>query len=56
MVGAFSAHRKDVCNKSVLVIDDVITTGATIRACAAALIAAGAKQVYGLTLARSLHA
>lgn len=35
----------------LLLIDDVYTTGATLRACAAELKTAGASQVYGLTLA-----
>jgi len=39
--------------KSVLLIDDVFTTGATVSACAAALKAAGAQEVFALTLARS---
>ncbi len=38
---------------SVLVVDDVSTSGATLNACAQALAAAGAVRVYGLTLARA---
>ena len=38
--------------KSVLVVDDVLTTGATVEACAAALQRAGARHVDVLTLAR----
>jgi predicted amidophosphoribosyltransferase len=38
--------------KSVLLIDDVFTTGATIDACARALKRAGAGKVLVLTLAR----
>jgi len=49
---AFSANPAYVKQKAVLIIDDVATTGATIRACSEALRNAGAKEVYGLTLAR----
>ena len=37
---------------TVLLIDDVATTGSTLSECATALKAAGAVQVYALTLAR----
>jgi len=49
---AFTASPKYVENKSVLIIDDVATSGATLRACAQALRNAGAVTIYGLTLAR----
>jgi predicted amidophosphoribosyltransferase len=42
----------DVEGHSLLLIDDVYTTGATLRACAMTAFAAGANAVYGLTLAR----
>lgn len=38
--------------ESVLLVDDVFTTGATASACASALRAAGAREVFVLTLAR----
>ena len=42
--------------RTVVVIDDVMTTGATLRACADVLRAAGANEVRLLTLARApLH-
>jgi ComF family protein len=39
--------------RDVLLVDDVFTTGATARAAAAALLAAGARSVQVLTLARA---
>jgi len=38
--------------KSVTLVDDVLTSGATLNACAKALKRAGVKDVYALTLAR----
>lgn len=53
VVGAFKAHRADeVRGKSVLLIDDVMTTAATADACSRALLRAGARQVEVLLLAR----
>ena len=51
---AFSANPEIVKNKSVLLIDDVATTGATLSASTQALLSAGAKHIYALTLARAV--
>jgi len=51
--GAFQAKHAAVAGKSILVIDDVATSGSTINECAGALLDAGANLVYGLTLART---
>ncbi|MFN3966235.1 MAG: ComF family protein [Endomicrobiia bacterium] len=40
--------------KSILIIDDVSTTGETINQCAKVLRMAGAKNIFGLTLARDI--
>jgi ComF family protein len=42
-----------VDNLRVLLLDDVMTTGATLDACARALSEAGARSVLGLTIARA---
>ncbi len=54
VANAFTCRDHSVCNKQVLLIDDVSTSGATLDACAAALKAAGATSVWGLVLAREI--
>jgi ComF family protein len=51
--GAFSAHPGIVRGRSVLLLDDLVTTGATLAACASALLSGGARRVFGLTVARA---
>lgn len=55
VLGAFRADPDLVLHRTVLIVDDVTTSGATMQTCAGALLAAGAEQVYGLTLARAFH-
>jgi ComF family protein len=52
---AFEVGNPDaVKNKSVLLIDDVMTTGSTIDACTKVLLETGASAVNVLTLARTI--
>jgi ComF family protein len=48
---AFTCCNQDVRGQRVLIVDDVLTTGATLRSCAKALLEGKAEGVWGLTLA-----
>ena len=52
VAGAFrAADPEQVEGKRILLVDDVITTGATVAACTQALMAAGAESVFALAMA-----
>lgn len=52
--GAFRARPERVRGRRVLVVDDVLTSGATAWACTRALLSAGAREVGVLTVARAV--
>lgn len=47
------SNKKAVKGKTILIVDDVFTTGTTINECAKTLVEAGAKAVYSVTLAHA---
>jgi ComF family protein len=47
-------HPKRIANRRILLVDDVMTTGATADECARTLLAAGARRVDVLTLTRAV--
>jgi ComF family protein len=58
VAGAFAcasvSATRTLFGRRIVIIDDVSTTSATLEACATPLFAAGAKEIWGLVLARPL--
>jgi predicted amidophosphoribosyltransferase len=55
LFGAFAvADRARVVGRGFLVLDDVMTTGATLNECAETLMRAGAREVRVVALARAV--
>lgn len=53
--GAFAiSPRRSISRKTLLLVDDVYTSGATVKECARVLLRSGAREVQVLTLARTV--
>ena len=51
--GAFRGQARQLAGKSILLMDDVATTGSTLASASDAALEAGAREVYCLTIARA---
>lgn len=52
---AFIGNSAKLKGKKVLLVDDIITTGATLRSCTKALIDSGCKTVFCITVAQTVR-
>lgn len=55
VLGAFHAESRIVAGKTLLLIDDIATTGATLDSASRALQDAGASKIYALTFAKAMQ-
>lgn len=52
--GAFSIkHKEKIEGKTVMLVDDVYTTGSTLKECSLTLLAGGVKEVKAVTVAQA---
>lgn len=54
MEGAFFGNTAKLKGRSVLLVDDIITTGATMNHCAKAILESGARCVDGISVAKTM--
>jgi len=55
LLGVFDCqNQQKIKNKNILLIDDIYTTGSTIKECAKVLKNAGAKKIIGVVIARAI--
>jgi len=53
LLNSFCLKNKQIKNKKILLVDDIYTTGSTMEGCAKTLKKAGAKEIIGITIART---